>query len=173
MCSKRKYLISDELKQFVKTPRSPNIKIILRRKNLLSQINLQNDFNTFCKTKTGCVNNSYGAKCLKRCSSQCGGANKACNSINGSCIDGCVDGFEGELCDKGNNRILFFMIYIRNYHCWLISYIGLPIIIIMSVMAKRRAKNDCYRWYNFMCLKKKRFFSILIRPKNIEAHFFC
>ncbi|KAK3759982.1 hypothetical protein RRG08_006449 [Elysia crispata] len=53
-----------------------------------------------CEITLDCGRNTYGANCSKRCSPFCGGANKTCNSVNGSCVHGCVDGYQGGRCDK-------------------------------------------------------------------------
>ncbi|KAK3760001.1 hypothetical protein RRG08_048744 [Elysia crispata] len=53
-----------------------------------------------CETNPECDKITYGAKCSKRCSPYCGGQDKACNKKNGSCVYGCVDGYQGELCDR-------------------------------------------------------------------------
>ncbi|GFS11395.1 multiple epidermal growth factor-like domains 10 [Elysia marginata] len=41
----------------------------------------------------------YGADCKKPCSPLCKGAVKACDFVNGSCVFGCEDGYQGVLCD--------------------------------------------------------------------------
>ena len=46
----------------------------------------------------GCVD-SYGKDCRYPCGKHC--VNGACDRFNGSCVDGCVDGFIGEKCNKG------------------------------------------------------------------------
>ncbi|KAK3759975.1 hypothetical protein RRG08_006442 [Elysia crispata] len=46
-----------------------------------------------------CENNTYGVNCSKHCSPFCGGADNSCDNINGSCVNGCIDGYYGELCD--------------------------------------------------------------------------
>ena len=56
---------------------------------------------------------TYGVKCSKGCSQHCGGKDKACNNINGSCVYGCVDGFEGELCDS--SKALINMLKYKSY----------------------------------------------------------
>ncbi|RUS87711.1 hypothetical protein EGW08_004552, partial [Elysia chlorotica] len=46
-----------------------------------------------------CSNNTYGENCLESCSINCAGADNACNHVNGSCLQGCVDGYGGETCE--------------------------------------------------------------------------
>ena len=66
-----------------------------------------------CSFTTECSNKTYGVKCSKGCSQHCGGKDKACNNINGSCVYGCVDGFEGELCDS--SKALINMLKYKSY----------------------------------------------------------
>ncbi|KAK3778575.1 hypothetical protein RRG08_059543 [Elysia crispata] len=47
-----------------------------------------------------CENNTYGPNCLDKCSPYCDGANSSCDRINGSCIFGCLDGYQGAFCDS-------------------------------------------------------------------------
>ena len=50
-----------------------------------------------------CVNYAYGKNCSEKCSPYCTGAYNQCDRINGSCTFGCLDGYQGELCDKGRD----------------------------------------------------------------------
>lgn len=47
-----------------------------------------------------CSNGYFGRKCLDTCGKCLD--DKACGSVNGTCIGGCVEGFKGELCKTGN-----------------------------------------------------------------------
>lgn len=49
---------------------------------------------------TDCDENMFG----ERCSSSCGHClgSEQCHHINGTCMNGCASGYEGELCRKGN-----------------------------------------------------------------------
>ena len=45
----------------------------------------------------------YGENCSNGCSGHCKGVNRfACNHIDGSCSDGCADGWTGPNCNEGN-----------------------------------------------------------------------
>lgn len=44
---------------------------------------------------------SYGDNCRQPCSLQC--YNNTCDRFTGRCLLGCKDGFNGELCDRGND----------------------------------------------------------------------
>ncbi|KAK6989199.1 multiple epidermal growth factor-like domains protein 11, partial [Biomphalaria glabrata] len=46
-----------------------------------------------------CPSGQYGQKCQYRCSGTCGGS-KNCNHINGTCLEGCEDGYEGHNCTE-------------------------------------------------------------------------
>lgn len=46
-----------------------------------------------------CPSGYYGYKCLTKCVGQCKD-NQPCNHINGTCINGCLDGWIGVNCDK-------------------------------------------------------------------------
>ncbi|RUS78105.1 hypothetical protein EGW08_014149, partial [Elysia chlorotica] len=45
-----------------------------------------------------CGGNTYGSGCSQHCSPNCGGADKACDHINGTCLSGCAPGFQGAHC---------------------------------------------------------------------------
>ncbi|KAK3786594.1 hypothetical protein RRG08_021037 [Elysia crispata] len=51
------------------------------------------------KCDTECGKGTYGKNCLKKCSPNCGGRNRACSSVDGSCMIGCAYGYQGALCD--------------------------------------------------------------------------
>ncbi|KAK3705404.1 hypothetical protein RRG08_033984 [Elysia crispata] len=57
-------------------------------------------FYFICEVPSVCENNTYGANCSNRCSPHCGGANNSCDITNGSCANGCVGGYHGELCES-------------------------------------------------------------------------
>ena len=49
-----------------------------------------------------CPLGTYGGNCYSNCSGYCKGANRfACNYIDGSCYNGCVDGWKGPTCNNG------------------------------------------------------------------------
>lgn len=52
-----------------------------------------------CNFFKACLN-SYGENCRYSCSLHC--TNQTCDRFNGSCLIGCVDGFYGKSCDRGN-----------------------------------------------------------------------
>ncbi|KAK3737731.1 hypothetical protein RRG08_016583 [Elysia crispata] len=62
------------------------------------QCNQANSF--LCEISPVCANNTYGTNCNEKCSRYCAGANNQCDKINGSCTFGCLDGYQGVLCDK-------------------------------------------------------------------------
>ena len=47
-----------------------------------------------------CEDNTFGADCSETCSKTCAGPKKLCNHVNGSCIFGCDDGYQGERCEN-------------------------------------------------------------------------
>lgn len=47
-----------------------------------------------------CCNGYFGRKCLKTCGKCLN--DKTCDSVNGTCIGGCGEGFKGEICKTGN-----------------------------------------------------------------------
>ena len=49
---------------------------------------------------TACNKRTFGANCSENCSKQCVGPNNDCNNVDGSCIFGCTDGYEGERCEN-------------------------------------------------------------------------
>lgn len=51
---------------------------------------------------------SYGENCQFPCSIHC--YNQTCDRVNGRCLLGCKDGFYGELCDRGNEFLLLYML---------------------------------------------------------------
>ncbi|KAK3705413.1 hypothetical protein RRG08_033992 [Elysia crispata] len=53
-----------------------------------------------CEFPPVCENNTYGPNCSETCSPYCGGGNSSCDRINGSCVFGCIDGYQGALCDS-------------------------------------------------------------------------
>uniref|UniRef100_K1R5Z4 protein-tyrosine-phosphatase n=1 Tax=Magallana gigas TaxID=29159 RepID=K1R5Z4_MAGGI len=50
-------------------------------------------------TVTVCSSGYYGLKCKAKCAGHCKD-NQSCNHINGTCINGCLDGWIGVNCDK-------------------------------------------------------------------------
>lgn len=46
-----------------------------------------------------CFSGYYGLKCTKKCDGHCKD-NEPCNHINGTCDNGCLDGWIGVNCDK-------------------------------------------------------------------------
>ena len=50
---------------------------------------------------TVCPKNTYGVKCSKRCSENCGGPENACDNFTGFCTSGCDKGYQGERCEAG------------------------------------------------------------------------
>lgn len=48
---------------------------------------------------TECLENKYGLNCSKTCGN-CRGSSQ-CHHINGSCLNGCDPGFQGEKCNMG------------------------------------------------------------------------
>ncbi|KAK3802316.1 hypothetical protein RRG08_007584 [Elysia crispata] len=53
-----------------------------------------------CEFYTTCANQTYGANCSKKCSTNCRGPNSDCEDVNGFCIFGCDDGYQGVKCKQ-------------------------------------------------------------------------
>lgn len=49
-----------------------------------------------CFLSTGCENNTYGMDCSKKCSEGC--VNGSCDVKDGTCLHGCLDGYNGNKC---------------------------------------------------------------------------
>lgn len=49
---------------------------------------------------TECEDGTFGINCSQTCSGYCKD-NETCNSVNGYCLNGCVSGYFGKLCNKG------------------------------------------------------------------------
>ncbi|GFR62173.1 multiple epidermal growth factor-like domains 10 [Elysia marginata] len=47
----------------------------------------------------GCPLRRYGTRCLQTCNANCGGSDDACDYINGTCTNGCKNGYTGDMCD--------------------------------------------------------------------------
>lgn len=65
-------------------------------------------FSVFIVTQTvflplACMHGYYGNDCTKKCGTCLN--NETCNNINGTCTDGCSEGFKGDLCIKGTVKI--------------------------------------------------------------------
>ena len=54
---------------------------------------------------TECNTTKYKANCSEKCDPICGGPQDACGILNGWCIAGCVDGYQGEKCSYSNINI--------------------------------------------------------------------
>ncbi|KAK3799405.1 hypothetical protein RRG08_047633 [Elysia crispata] len=52
-----------------------------------------------CELTPVCPKNTYGVKCSKRCSENCGGPENACDNFTGFCTSGCDKGYQGERCE--------------------------------------------------------------------------
>ena len=69
-----------------------------------------------------CQFGKYGGNCSSDCSGHCKGVNRfACNYKDGSCSDGCADGWRGPNCENGNaikkvNYIFFFFFFFFFWH---------------------------------------------------------
>ncbi|KAK3773191.1 hypothetical protein RRG08_022945 [Elysia crispata] len=55
--------------------------------------------NFICELTPVCPKNTYGVKCSKRCSENCGGPENACDNFTGFCTSGCDKGYQGERCE--------------------------------------------------------------------------
>lgn len=67
-----------------------------------------NIFSVFIVTQTvflplACMHGYYGNDCTKKCGNCLN--NETCNNINGTCTDGCSEGFKGDLCTTGTVKI--------------------------------------------------------------------
>ena len=51
-----------------------------------------------------CVNGTYGANCSRQCSRRCAGPGKLCDNVKGWCLDGCIPGYKGNMCDDYDGR---------------------------------------------------------------------
>ncbi|GFS10507.1 multiple epidermal growth factor-like domains 10 [Elysia marginata] len=47
-----------------------------------------------------CSVGKYGPSCSKTCNTNCAGSDNACDHINGTCTNGCEDGYRSNMCDK-------------------------------------------------------------------------
>lgn len=56
-----------------------------------------------------CIAGYYGLECKSKCVGHCKD-NKQCNHINGTCDDGCKDGYTGSDCTEGCCIFFFFTI---------------------------------------------------------------
>ncbi|KAK3779435.1 hypothetical protein RRG08_062093 [Elysia crispata] len=54
-----------------------------------------------CEKPAECQSGKYGEKCSKQCSVHCAGQHNACNHVDGSCNQGCDDGYIGRFCTEG------------------------------------------------------------------------
>lgn len=46
-----------------------------------------------------CPNGVFGRKCLETCGNCL--SDETCNNVDGMCMDGCNEGFKGDLCKTG------------------------------------------------------------------------
>ncbi|GFR61714.1 multiple epidermal growth factor-like domains 6, partial [Elysia marginata] len=46
-----------------------------------------------------CPTGKYGSKCSQTCNTNCAGLDDSCDHIDGTCTNGCEDGFLGEMCN--------------------------------------------------------------------------
>ena len=54
-----------------------------------------------------CSLGKYGENCSKNCSGHCKGNNRShCHHIDGSCTEGCEDGWIGLTCEEGTEYVL-------------------------------------------------------------------
>lgn len=49
---------------------------------------------------------SYGENCVHPCSPHC--YNQTCDRFNGRCLNCCINGFHGELCNESKTTLFFF-----------------------------------------------------------------
>ena len=57
---------------------------------------------------TECPTGSYGPGCTKTCNINCKGPDNFCDHINGTCTNGCEDGYRGQMCDSGTFAVSTF-----------------------------------------------------------------
>ncbi|RUS90583.1 hypothetical protein EGW08_001671, partial [Elysia chlorotica] len=71
-----------------------------------------------CEKHPGCPGRTYGENCSLSCSPNCGGPSKKCYD-NGSCIDGCADGFLGDQCKTACSKYMYGAkcAYMCSTHC--------------------------------------------------------
>lgn len=65
---------------------------------------------------TGCLDGFYGPECKKRCSLNCVGGQ--CEKTFGTCLSGCVDGWNGSMCNEGKKAISSLPL-LRQMHVYL------------------------------------------------------
>ncbi|KAK3765887.1 hypothetical protein RRG08_053115 [Elysia crispata] len=80
-----------------------NCVVIVRKRNQDAHFLDQSCFKKayyMCEYYTTCANQTYGANCSKKCSTNCRGPNSDCEDVNGFCIFGCDDGYQGVKCEQ-------------------------------------------------------------------------
>ena len=92
---------------------------------------------------TGCNTNMYGANCTWSCGN-CRGKGQ-CHHINGSCLDGCDPGFQGDKCLQGISWKM---------QC-LLKPIELSLILTWSWFKNRLCVVVCdFGYYGLQCLQE-------------------
>ena len=56
--------------------------------------------NVFLIKNTECERSKYGMTCKSDCSPNCMGGYNQCYHVNGTCLQGCIDGWRGSKCDQ-------------------------------------------------------------------------
>ncbi|KAK3782899.1 hypothetical protein RRG08_004697 [Elysia crispata] len=87
-----------------------NCVLIVRKRNQDAHFLDQSCFRRayyICEYYTTCADQTYGANCSEKCSTNCRGPNNDCEDVKGFCIFGCDDGYQGEKCEKACNPQTF------------------------------------------------------------------
>ena len=59
-----------------------------------------------------CGNGTFGLRCEQKCSINCdSNATRLCHHTTGECTSGCIPGWEGDQCKKGNFNMLSLLMF--------------------------------------------------------------